>query len=323
MENICLISEFLNVMKGYDKSQETIDKYEMCLKEMKGYIFNCSDFTVENIKSKYAEDYIINWLEVKRKEGLKNSSLNQRISALRTFYKWLQGRQLIIIDISKSIPMYDVSKTAEDIEPLTLGECKELLNYVKDKFALKPNIKTCRDLLLIEIFLGAGLRIDEVSNLKINDFDLENSCLKLTKTKFNKKRATSIPMEIFNVLEIYMNYRNKLDSKVSEDLKEYLFLSQKLTQLSTDQIRRSIYKMYKDLGIENKNIHSLRKSYTTIMINSGADAYEISKQIGHSKIDTTLNIYNKNELKNTSIYNPLFENNEKNKKNNVISVQFA
>lgn len=323
MKNICLISEFLHVMKEYDKSQETIDKYEICLKEMKEYMFVESDFSIENIKSKYAEHYITKWLEVKRKEGLKNSSLNQRISALRTFYKWLQGRQLIVIDVSKSIPMYDVSKTSEDIEPLTLEECENLLTYNKEQFELNPNIKTCRNLLIIEIFLGAGLRIDEVSNLKINDFDLENSCLKLTKTKFNKKRATSIPSEIFNVLEIYMNYRNKLNSKVSEDLKEYLFLSQKLTQLSTDQIRRSVYKMYKDLGIENKNIHSLRKSYTTIMINSGADAYEISKQIGHSKIDTTLNIYNKNELKNTSIYNPLFENKVIDKDNNVITVNFA
>lgn len=328
MENqSCLINTFLEVYEGYGKSKITIDNYKICLNEMKKYVFDNKDFTVSDIKSKFAEDYIINWLEIKRKEGMKNSSLNQRISALRSFYKWLIGRQQILIDVSKSIPSYDVNKTSEVKEPLTLEESIKLVNYVRNEYKEKPSYKTCKNLLLIEIFLAGGLRIKEVSNLKFNNFDLDNNRLDLTCTKFDKDRAVSIPAGLTETLILYKDYREQLNVDLSEDNKDYIFISQKLNKLSTDQIRRDIYKLYKKLDIPNRDIHSLRKAYTTIMISSGAEIHHVSKQLGHEKIDTTLNIYNKPTLENIGEINPLFEHKKENKvveKNkNVIHLNFA
>lgn len=323
----CLINTFLEVYEGYGKSKITTDNYKICLTEMKEYIFNNEDFKVSDIKSKFAEDYIINWLEIKKKEGMKNSSLNQRISALRSFYKWLIGRQQISIDVSKSIPSYDANKTSNAKEPLTLEESIKLVTYVRNEYEQNPSYKTCKNLLLIEIFLAGGLRIKEVSNLKFNNFDFEKNRLDLTCTKFDKERAVSIPAGLIETLNLYKGYRNQLNHDLSEDNKDYIFISQKLNKLSTDQIRRDVYKLYKKLDIPNKDIHSLRKAYTTIMISSGAKVHHVSSQLGHKKIDTTLNIYNKPTLENIGGINPLFEHKKENKvveKNkNVIHLNFA
>lgn len=329
-----LIDDFLQVMNGYGKDEKTIKSYKICMMEMKRYVFQDQDFSIEDLRVKLADDYRINWLEIKRKEGLKCSSLNQRISCLRTFYKWLIGRQEISLNIADSIPLYE-NKTNEAKEPLTLLECKKLLDYVRNEMILDTNIYSTRNNLIVSIFLAAGLRIDEVKNLNISNFDYDNKCINLTKTKFSKKRSVSIPNQIFEDLDLYLEFRNRLNNKLNQDLQDCLFISKKYNRLSDVQIRKIIYKLYEELDIKDKDVHSLRKSYVTNLIASGAEVHEVSAQVGHTRTSTTLNIYNRPQLKDLSEFNILFkqENHKKevkkeskkiiNKDDNVIQIQFG
>ena len=67
--NSNLIDNFLQVMKGYGKDEKTIKSYKICMEEMKKYVFHDQDFSIEDLRIKLADDYRINWLEIKRKEG--------------------------------------------------------------------------------------------------------------------------------------------------------------------------------------------------------------------------------------------------------------
>lgn len=325
-----LINRFLFVMEeGFNKDSKTIKAYGNCLNEMKKYIFNDNDFNIEQLKLLNAEDYLINWLnKVKNENNLTDGSLNQRISCLRSFYKWLIGRNDLQINVAASIPLYK-NDNINTCDPLSFDECKLLLDSVRNEMILNTNITTTRINLILGIFLGCGLRIDEVHELNIYNFDYENKCLHLEKTKFNKHRTVSVPTQLFEDLSLYLEYRLKLNDKLDLSLHECLFISKKYNRLSVEQIRKLVYKELDKLNLRKVDVHSLRKSYVTNMIDSGADIHVISNQVGHSNINTTLNIYNKPKVKDTEEFNKLFTNNKKDKKvvndkkSNVIQIQFG
>lgn len=317
-----LINDFLIVMKeGFDKDIKTIKAYNICLNEMKKYMFEDSDFTIEDLKKLYAEDYMIKWLQPMKDSNMSVSSLNQRISCLRSFYKWLIGRGELMVNIPKSIPLL-VDNTIKTCDPLNLDQCKQLLNHVEYKMNENENINTVRSNLIVSIFLGLGLRIDEVHNLNVSDFNYEKKCLHLKVAKFNKERLISVPDKIFNLLDLYLSYKNNINPNKIKD-NECLLLSRVYKRLSKDQIRILVYKEFNELGFEGKDIHSLRKSYVTNMIDSGCELHEVARQVGHKNINTTLNIYNRPTLKDTTEFNILNDNNVRNSNDNVIKVNFA
>ena len=329
-----IYEEFLyNFEKAYGRSDKTIESYQITLNEFNQYLFNDKpDITIEDIKNLYADDILINYLKVKESEGLKPSSLNARVAAIRSFYKWLLSRGLISLDISKSIPTFKNPKT-EDKETLDLEECWKLLDYVNFKAYVKPNLKTKRMQLIVNLFLGCGLRIEELSLLENDCFDLENGKLNLTKTKFKKRRSVSVPDSVLDIYKEYMSFRIEINNKLDDSLKSYLFISQKLNVLSTDQIRRDIYKIVKECDLKKITVHSLRHSYAQILLNTGdVELHSLSFEMGHSSIATTMRYIKQNEHKKLSDYNPIFNKKEvidnkpkikKDKNSNVIQLSFG
>lgn len=330
-----IYEEFLyNFEMAYGRSDKTIESYQITLHEFNQYLFNGkSDIAIEDIKELYADDILIKYLKVKESEGLKPSSLNARVAAIRSFYKWLLSRGLISLDISKSIPTFKNPKK-EDKETLDLEECWKLLDYVNFKAYEKPNLKTKRMQLIVNLFLGCGLRIEELSLLENDCFDLENRRLNLTKTKFKKRRTVSVPDSVLDVYKEYMSFRVEIDNKLDESLKSYLFISQKLNVLSTDQIRRDIYKVIKECDLKKITVHSLRHSYAQILLSSeDVELHDLAFEMGHSSIATTMRYVQQNKHKNLSEHNPIFNKQEVkevkkeskviNKKDNVIQLKFA
>lgn len=316
-----IFEQFLyNLEHAFKADKKTIKSYRINLVDFNNYMFNGSlETNIEDIKKLYAEDILINFLRVKESKGMSGASLNSRISTIRRFYSYLVARGEITLDISRNIPMF--KKETKTCDPLTFNECKLLLDNVRNKMILKTDIVTTRINLILSIFLAAGLRIEELHFLNIDSFDIENKCLNLEKTKFGKKRDVSIPNQLFEDLSLYLEYRSKLNEKLSDELRNALFISKKYNRLSVEQIRKLVYKEFDELGFNDKDIHSLRKSYVTNMIESGCPVHVVSSQVGHSNINTTLNIYNKPKLKDTEEYNVLFSKKDDKKNNKIIKKQ--
>ncbi len=292
-----LIDEFLYSMQyAYSRDIKTIDAYKTALEEMQQYMFKGKDITVEDLKNVYADDFLIKWLKVKqndKEKPLKASSLNQRISCIRSLYKWLIGRGELNLDVSKSIPTFK-NTTHETKEALTKEECWKLLDIAEEEVNKNENYNTLRDLLICKLFLGCGIRISEVAGLNISCFDLDNMQLNLSNTKFNKFRSVTLPSEVIYTFTKFLAYRNDKYSHLDESMHDVLLISKKFNRLSDDQIRLDVYRLIKLCNFDKKiTPHSLRHTYGTLLLESGNSLEEVAKEMGYSNVNTLINLREK------------------------------
>lgn len=152
-------------------------------------------------------------------------------------------------------------------EYLSFNEAKKVQELYKNS----TDEKAIRDNAIIHLFLHSGLRVSEVSNLKISDLDFNNDSF-LIFGKGNKERTGYINAPTKKALLKYLEIRKNLQAKNKKD-NDTLFLSRHNTQLSVRQIRNLIKQTYQKVDIQNENysVHTLRHTCATLLYKNGAD----------------------------------------------------
>ena len=267
------IEDFLNHItfeKGLSKNtsnsyRNDLNKYAKFLEERN--IFNSRDIGKNDIE---------NYLEQLNKNEIKISSIARKLTTIKAFHNYLFQKQKLNVDVSETIERPKLRKSLPNV--LTVDEVDRLLDIeCKTKFDY-------RNKSMLELMYGTGLRISELLDLKLTDFDLEN-CIIRCYGKGRKERIVPIGEYTMESLIAYLEVRNQLLKKKNC---EYLFLNNLGGRLS----RFSFFKILKRLLIE-KNIHkdvsphSLRHSFATHMLEYGADLRSIQELLGHSDIATT------------------------------------
>ena len=295
----------------YDMSEKTLEVYMINLREFNKYIFKDKMPTIEDIKELTSDDIMIRWLKIKEKEGISAASLNQRIAALSRFYTYYIGIQKLTVNVSKSLKKFK-DKVKKEKEILTLEETQILLDRAKTIAKENCTIENARNELIISVFLGCGVRIEELSELRAGNFDLDRRKLNLSLTKFGKPRTVSIPAPVINSYNRYMNLRNEKYKDLDSSLKDVVFISKKKKKLSTDQIRRVVYKLIEEANVTRVTPHALRHGFGTLMLATGKlTLSELSKEMGHENINTTLRWYiHQVDDKNYGDINPVFAKEE-------------
>ena len=155
---------------------------------------------------------------------------------------------------------------------------------------------------MMHLFLGCGLRLAELNELKISDFDLkENKFVVLGKG--NKERTCYLNTNAKEILQKYINYR-KNNPIADKDIDAFLFISQWNKKISDREIRKIVKKTYEKAEIDETqySVHTLRHSFATILYKSGVDIRLLQVLLGHSRIETT-QIYT--HLHNESLKNAM------------------
>ncbi len=230
----------------------------------------------------------------------KISSRILKIEHLRTFFDYLYRIQhSIFIEPFKQI------KREKNIylklpNYLSVDESKKLLNLYAD--SKKP--KEIRDNAMLHLFLNCGLRVSELTNLSISDFNFKNDTF-IILGKGNKERTGYLNTSTKKALEKYLEIRKDIEAKHSKD-KNILFLSNKKTRLYTATVEDAIDKAYDQVGIDSNiyTVHSLRHTCATLMYQRGIDINIIREILGHVRIDTT-EIYT--HLHNKEVMKAMFE----------------
>ena len=160
----------------------------------------------------------------------------------------------------------------------------EEINQIIDSIELNRPIDY-RDKAIILIMYSSGLRISEVVNIKLTDFNVNESFISVI-GKGNKQRIIPVANKTMNFIKSYIeNFRIKFLKKTNS--RGYLFLNNRGTQIS----RVSIWKIIKKhtLVLHNDNItpHVFRHSFATHLIEGGADLRAVQMMLGHSDISTT------------------------------------
>jgi len=248
-------------------SKKTIKSYIYHLKQY--FLFKKTDYAklhVANIK---------NFLLFLQLEHKSPQTINQALQAIKFFYKEIIGAK-----IQYSIKYAKKNK----ILPVVLSR-QEISNIINSLDNLKHK-------LIIALSYGAGLRVSEVTNLKIGDFDLENLTIHIKQAKGKKDRLTIFPEKIKNQLEKIFCFKNK---------NEILLESSRGGKLSERSVQKVFSRALAKAGIKKPaSFHSLRHSFATHLLENGVDIRYVQELLGHSNIRTT-QIY-------THVTNPSLKN---------------
>ena len=190
------------------------------------------------------------------------------------------------------------------VECIELPKVKKFKNNIYNKTDMVKLLQVCKGSSLeLQIYLASGLgfRISEVLGLTWDNIDfIENKItvrdnntviLKSPKTE-SSERTISAPKEIINLLREHK--RNQLEDKLKGKIKNnlnLLFFDKNENPIAQDVLSKKFNRFLKDNDLDHIRFHDLRHSHVTLLINSKVPIKVISERVGHSNVNTTLNIY--------------------------------
>ncbi|MGH1160299.1 tyrosine-type recombinase/integrase [Bacillus mycoides] len=270
------------------KSQNTVRSYindlQIFFQEMR---LNPDSYVISNDIKKWIRDM----LNPREGKALSVSTINRRLNTLRSYFSWVEREQYIKVN-----PMTDIKDLKvvdgeyEKIMWLTEKEFETLLErmrrYPVKTRGVNPEEKYRRDRAIIYILTYAGLRVEELSNLKITDIDLD---LKKIRVIGKGTKVRTIPMSNFLYNEVldWIQFRNKIaKDKDIVNQSPYVFYSQRSEKFSI----RGIQAMIENYSTSDKKLtpHMFRHTFCKWMLKAtNNDIEKVRRLAGHSHISTT------------------------------------
>lgn len=225
------------------------------------------------------EEWII-YLFEKRK--LKAQSVNRSVATLRSFWKWMLGHGHANRDI---VSVISQAKTPSRL-PVFVSESRmeDVVALLRDDIA-SEDFERLRDAIIILLFYTAGLRLAELSNLKIGDISADYHTIRIL-GKGEKERIVPLIGRMGEILKKYFSQFSSQNICIGQ--KKALILSKKGEPISVRTIQRIVDRKLKGAGIQGKTSpHTLRHTFATHLLNEGADLREIQELLGHSSLKAT------------------------------------
>ena len=270
-----MIDQFLNYLR-YERNASplTVQTYEESLREFESYL-NLRDDGLS--LDKVDADLIRDWMESLMDKGNTASTIDKKLSALRSFYRFSLKRKLVEKDPAHCITGPKKSKPLPQF--LREGEMDELL----DALEWKDNYKDVRARTILLLLYEAGLRRSELTGLDDEDVDFAVGQLKVT-GKRNKQRIIPFGQELAEALAGFMAIR---DEQVARNSKA-LFLSDKVERMTGNQVYAIVHKYLTAVtSLKKRSPHVLRHTFATAMLNNGAGLESIKNLLGHESVSTT------------------------------------
>lgn len=252
--------DYLKYERGF--SDYTIKSYRIDLKEF-------YDFAKEeNIDIDLVRKYLRELYEKK----YSNRSISRKVSSLKSYFKYLESEGIIKDNFMRLISNPKIEKTLPNY--LNYEDLEKLLDFPD-----KNNKYGLRDALILEMLYSSGIRVSELSNMKVKDIDFNEKKI-LILGKGNKERYVYFGSKCMNLLNKYL----ELDHRDSP----YLLIGKRTEKLNEREIRSIVTETAKKAGISvHVTPHTLRHTYATHMLNDGADLKSVGDLLGHESLSTT------------------------------------
>ena len=270
-----MINEFLNYLKfERNRSDLTIKNYGEDLRAFKEFYGNLdSRLSWKSVDS----DVIRDWMESMMDKGNNATSINRRLSALRSFYRFALARKLVGKD-----PVHGVTGPKKG-RPLPQFLKENEMDRLLDTESWTESFGDVRDRMVIMTFYETGIRLSELIGLDDSMVDFSNRQLKVT-GKRNKQRVIPFGEELLATLRDYMKCRDKEVNRQSEAL----FVSAKGQRMTSSQVREAVKKnLSKVCTLKKRTPHVLRHTFATAMLNNKAGIESVKKLLGHESLSTT------------------------------------
>tara|TARA_R110000868_G_scaffold1389_28_gene10850 strand:- start:381 stop:1271 length:891 start_codon:yes stop_codon:yes gene_type:complete len=274
-------TDYLLLEKKYSKL--TVNAYQKDLENFEEFIK--TEYTSASIKNaNYPQ--LRSWIVSLVETNISNRSINRKVSALNTYFKFL----LKVGDIQLNpLAKHRALKTNKKIQvPFSETE----IAMVLDELHFEDNFEGIRNKLIIEMFYSTGIRRIELVTLKLNSINIDNKTLKVL-GKRNKERIVPLIKPVLDTLFKYLKRRNELESIVDD---ETLFLTQKGVKIYETLVYRVINDYFSIASSKVKRSpHILRHSFATHLLNQGANLNAVKELLGHSSLAST-QVYTHNSI---------------------------
>ena len=223
----------------------------------------------------------------------KERGIMRKISSLKSFYNYFYRNEMLKINPAALVRLPKLHD--KDIISLDLDEVALLLDEVEHGEALTEKQKAfhaktkVRDLALLTLLLGTGIRVSECVGLDIEDLDFKNSGIRIHR-KGGKEVTVYFGVEVENALFDYLAERKQMTPMPGSE--HALFLSMQMKRISVRSVE-NLVKKYAKLVTPLKKItpHKLRSTYGTALYQETGDIYLVADVLGHSDINTTKKHY--------------------------------
>ena len=270
-----MINQFLNYLR-YERSasSQTVQTYEESLREFESYIsLRDSGLSLQAVDA----DLIRDWMESLMDKGNTASTINKKLSALRSFYRFSLKRGLVEKDPAHVVTGPKKSKPLPQF--LREGEMDKLLDQVE----WGNDYKDVRARTILLLLYEAGLRRSELTGLNDSNIDFNERQLKVT-GKRNKQRIIPFGEELAEALSKYIAMRDEQ----FENSEGAVFLDDKGGRITGAQVYNIVRKNLSLVtSLKKRSPHVLRHSFATAMLNNGAGLESIKNLLGHESVSTT------------------------------------
>ena len=279
---------YLRIEKSLSKN--TVDAYLRDIKKLNGF-FNNEESNKKISHIKY-EDFQI-YLSFLNKNNINTRSQSRVISSMRSFFKFLILEKIIS---QNPTDLLENPKTGKKLpEFLTIEEIDLMVNQID-----RSKSDGERNLAILEVLYGCGLRVSELIQLKISEIYWNEGFIRII-GKGNKERLVPLGKTATKHLKIYLS-EVRIHQRIDKEFIDHVFINKTGSKLSRIMIFKIIKKLTKQSGIsKNVSPHTLRHSFATHLVEGGADLRAVQEMLGHESITTT-EIYthlDKNYLKQT------------------------
>ena len=262
-------------------SENTVISYETDLNQFLSFY---KEYSTSQKIEKVDKRTIRSWIVKLSLSNLSAKSINRKIASLKSFFKFLVKRDLI-----KKNPSSHVTSLKTDQRIPTFIKEKDI-NFLFKNIDVKEDCTGQRDLLILELLYGTGIRISELINIKVSDINFAKKEIKVI-GKRNKERM--IPLHN-NAIYQTKKYLQLAEKEGYEN--QYLLFTKKGDKIYPMLINRIVKKHLSTLIKSKKyNPHLLRHTFATHILNKGGDLNSIKDLLGHSSLAAT-QVYTHNSI---------------------------
>ena len=273
--NSIQISEFLDYIRDIRRySDHTVRNYNIDLVQFSNYLYKCDkELLILDVCKENIQEYLFS-LHAKKKT---DKTIARKVATLKSLFSYMVKHNIISNNIMSNIKVPKVSKKL----PHLLSKDQIELLFDIDLSDNKILMEVC----VLELFYATGMRISELTRIEILNINFENQTIKVL-GKGNKERIVILSPNSINVLKKYISVFCNTDQVF---LFGSLIKSRKKTHHISEKAIYNITKKHlKRISNDEKlTPHSLRHSFATHLLDSGADLMSVKELLGHESLTST------------------------------------
>ena len=276
-----LLEDFLTHLdKERDQSPHTLKAYR---RDLESFAEFCGRF--------YGDGW--RWAQIDRlgvrgylgeldRRGLAKRSAARALSALRSFYRFLQVHHGIANAVVKAARTPKVDKRLPT--HFRRDEMEALFAHA-ETLAEGAEFVALRDLAMLELFYSSGLRLSELAGLELRNLDLLSDQVKV-RGKGRKERIVPVGAKAIQALRRYLLARELVARRPGAD-RSAAFVNRNGRRIGVGTVQRRMHRLFDAAAGGGRRVHSLRHTFATHLMDAGADLRAVQELLGHASLSTT------------------------------------